>query len=540
MSSCPICLENYTPKARPAVKCQYCPAAACRGCQQAALLNTYEDPHCFSCKQGWSTEFMATNFSVLFRNQTLRRHRRKILFEREKAMLPAMQIFVEAKKKMADIYVLVNNARELYNTTYTMYTNMNNNLHSIYLNYTVLRRRKEGGEVLTLTEQDELSRVKKVYKELKSKREKYHAETYMPAYKAYLKIQHEYARWQRIYNTGEDNAEGGEARQKREFLMRCPAEDCRGFLSTAYKCGTCSKQTCSECLEILVEGTEEHKCKPESVESAKAIKKETRPCPKCGARIFKIDGCDQMWCTVEGCNTAFSWTSGHVVTGRVHNPHYYEWLRRNGGNAAPQREVGDIPCGGIPVAWLFTRMILRCGPLSVIEKNHILDIHRNVTEFEERLRQYPARPDALANKELNVAYLMNQISEAEWQRQLEFAEAKFNRKKEIGQILQTLVTAAAEALQGIVARLEHIPVNDGEALRLAADWIRGTALPMLESLRTYTNDAYVALAKAQHMAVPQISDKWFWQGIRALYKVPKLVPHVIAPVNEVVDLTVET
>ena len=481
---------------------------------------------------------MAANFPILFRNQTLRRHRRKILFEREKAMLPAMQIFVEAKKKMAETFKTVEAAHDTLTVVSKTYTGIGNELRDTDHYYYMLRRKQDAGEQLSLAEQTEYSNLKTARKDINTKSKKYYADVYRPAYNTYITAQREYARWQRIYNNGEEGGDGEEVRQRREFLMRYPADGCRGFLSTAYKCGICSKQTCSECLEMLPEAgatTAEHKCKPESVESAKAIKKETRPCPKCGARIFKIDGCDQMWCTVEGCNTAFSWTSGHVVTGRVHNPHYYEWLRRNGGNGVTQREVGDIPCGGIPAGWMFVRMILRCDYLTSAEKNHIIDIHRNVTEFEERLRQYPARPPALANKELNIAYLMNQINETEWQRQLELSEAKFNRKKEIGQILQTLVAAAAEALQGIVARLENLRSTDGEALRQATEWIRSNAIPMLDSLRNYTNDAYKALAKTHHMAVPQISDTWGWQGIRALYK--KVPATVAAAENEIVDVT---
>ena len=35
---------------------------------------------------------MASVFPILFRNTTLRKHRRKVLFEREKALLPSLQI----------------------------------------------------------------------------------------------------------------------------------------------------------------------------------------------------------------------------------------------------------------------------------------------------------------------------------------------------------------------------------------------------------------------------------------------------------------
>lgn len=515
-TSCPICMEDYTAKTRAAVKCQFCPATACRPCQQRSLLSSYTDPCCFSCKAGWSADFLASHFPLSFRNDTLRKHRRKVLLEREKAMLPTMVVFVEAKKNIERANGLFLEADEVLQTMHKKYKEIRRRLDDIYPRYQTLRFKKEDGTLIDEAEVKEYRQIRIAVKVIREEEKQFAEHELNPAHHAVQTLRREIARWHRVYDTGEDAGEGVGTKEKRQFIMRCPAEGCRGFLSQAYQCGVCEKKTCSECLELLMDDTE-HTCKPETVESAKAIKKETRPCPKCGARIFKIDGCDQMYCTMEGCGTAFSWNTGQIVTGRIHNPHYYEWLRRNGGAGGAPREAGDIPCGGIPITWAFTRTVIRSAHLMTDEKNLLLEIHRNMVEFEERLRDYPATRPAVANKENNVLYLMNELTEAEWQRQLELSEAKFNRKREIGQILQTLVSAGAEVLQGVMERIDQ----DGRAIPgvfTAAPWIRESALPMLESLRVYTNDAYKTLAVAQHMAVPQISERWVWQGIRALYK----------------------
>ena len=110
----------------------------------------------------------------------------------------------------------------------------------------------------------------------------------------------------------------------RNFIRSCPDGNCRGYLSTQWKCGLCNKHTCSKC--ITIKNDENHECNNDDVETAKLLKDNTKPCPKCSTGIFKIDGCDQMWCTQ--CHTAFSWKSGQIQT-RVHNPHYYQWLREN-------------------------------------------------------------------------------------------------------------------------------------------------------------------------------------------------------------------
>ena len=450
---------------------------------------------------------MAQNFPLSFRNNTLRKHRQTILLEREKSMLPAMQVFVEAKKNMERLSVLTQGLFDTFFAARRQLAVLRAKSEEVKKHYIPLRERKEdNGQKLSSEEEALFDTYREQHRCAVSDANMYQQEVYMPAARAHSDNITEHQRWERIYRNGDDSPEG---RVKREFLMKCPAEDCRGFLSTAYKCGVCEAFTCSDCLEVLGPSKEvAHTCNKDSVESAKAIKKETRPCPKCAARIFKIDGCDQMWCTVDGCNTAFSWNTGHVVTGRVHNPHYYEWLRRNGGGTAP-REIGDIPCGGMPHAWHFTRAVIGTS-FSIDQKNRILDIHRCVTDIEERLPQYPARPDPLMNKDLNVMYLMNRMTEADWQRHLEHTEAKFNRKKEIGQILQTLVTAAADTLQGIYSQLQ--------GYKPGHKFILEQHVPQLEELRIYTNGALRTLAKSLHMAVPQIDAQWHWIPIRALYK----------------------
>ena len=129
---------------------------------------------------------------------------------------------------------------------------------------------------------------------------------------------------------------------KEVFTRPCSDSDCRGFLSTQWKCGLCEKYTCSDChlIKGMNRNDDTHQCNPDDVASAKLLEKDTKHCPKCSMGIFKIDGCDQMWCTQ--CHTAFSWKSGRIEN-NIHNPHYYEWLQRNGNNVP--RNPLDIICG---------------------------------------------------------------------------------------------------------------------------------------------------------------------------------------------------
>ena len=539
--SCQICLEDYKGRVKPVV-CQYCPSSNCRKCLERYLLQTYEDPHCVTCKRGWTPEFMAANFTLAFRGTELRKHRRQILFEREKSFLPLMQIYVEAKRTMVvaeaervELYKGYRGAADSISERFWTYMTQYNSKRGLY-STKKMQIENQKAEIKRIEENKVGDVLETVATKLKAARS--HMEQLRIARGALLKeiddlkeanaaLVEEHTQREndinavhrRIRDAQELYSGVGAATVKREFIMKCGADECRGFLSTAYKCGVCEIWTCPDCLVVLgKDKTVEHTCKPDMVESAKAIKAETQPCPKCAARIFKVDGCDQMWCTMEGCNTAFSWKTGHVVTGVVHNPHYYEWLRRNGGTAGPAREAGDIPCGGIPNYWTLLQAF-RAARILPGESVQLELVHRNLVEFGERLTGYPARMPQLLNKEINVEYLMNKITEAEWKRQLEFTEAKFDRKKEIGQILQTLVTAGADLMNQVANRCQGATDKNLQiTLRI---WLTDTVLPELEGLRAYTNQAFKELAVRNHMAVPQIADDWQWIPIRALYRKKK-------------------
>jgi hypothetical protein len=108
--------------------------------------------------------------------------------------------------------------------------------------------------------------------------------------------------------------------------IKCIKEDCLGYL-VQYKCPVCEIKVCSKCL--IEKTNENHECDPALVETINLIKKECKPCPKCHISIYKVKGCDQMWCTQ--CQVIFSWKTGEQVknTTWIHNPHYLEYIANN-------------------------------------------------------------------------------------------------------------------------------------------------------------------------------------------------------------------
>ena len=489
---------------------------------------------------------MGANFTISFRNGALRAHRRKVLFEREKTLLPALQIYAEYRQTMRrslnerhQLYTIFGNEHVEGDTVAFRYRTLKNKL--FVLGYNVDKQRKEIKRLKEITDPSELLSVPILLKKARETRDELKKleggiqEQVAALEPRYTELREQYDKLTAEYRTAANLYAGKEAvSQRREFIMRCPAEGCRGFLSTAYKCGTCECWACVEChVSVGKEKECGHMCDPQTVETAKAIKAETRPCPKCGTRIFKTDGCDQMWCVMEGCGTAFSWNTGNIVTGIIHNPHYYEWLRRREGGELP-REAGDIPCGGMPNTWQMVGAIRELGIPDELN-TVILESFRNLQELiDHRMRDFPSRLPQLANKEDDVDYLLNEITEEVWQARLERTETKFLKKKEIGQILQTLATAGADMMNRIYERARAVSDSyDDEQAEAFIAWLLSVAIPELEQLRAFGNDSLLTLAKRDRMAVPQFEANWSWKGLRAIYSTK--AARTSASTTEIVD-----
>jgi hypothetical protein len=115
--------------------------------------------------------------------------------------------------------------------------------------------------------------------------------------------------------------------------IKCPLNECRGFLSNlangrvvgdalnVKQCTLCRGCVCVACMQETVD---EHKCSQDDVDTIALIRKDSKPCPKCGTYISKIAGCDQMFCMQ--CFSAYNWRTLKPITGFFHNPHYFDAL----------------------------------------------------------------------------------------------------------------------------------------------------------------------------------------------------------------------
>lgn len=233
---------------------------------------------------------------------------------------------------------------------------------------------------------------------------------------------------------------------KSNFVKSCSKQDCRGFLSSHWKCGLCEEWTCPDCH--LHKGPEkdcDHVCNPDDVATATLLSKDSKNCPGCQEGIFKIDGCDQMWCT--SCHTAFSWTTG-AIEKKIHNPHYYEYMRQNGGLA---RDPNDVVCGNEVdhnTAALINSEMMNRHPKTyetLTYRDMVISSVRGTLHISEVERpKYEIR--VVDNTELRVAYMTNLITEEQFKTILQRDVKKNNKKREIFQVLDLYVRSMADIL----------------------------------------------------------------------------------------------
>ena len=245
--------------------------------------------------------------------------------------------------------------------------------------------------------------------------------------------------------------------QRSEFIRACPDNNCRGFLSTQWKCGICEKWSCPDCHEIKgLNRDSEHVCNPDILATARLLSNDTKPCPNCRASIFKISGCDQMWCTQ--CHSGFNWRTGRIEN-TVHNPHYFEWLRRNG-NDVPRNPI-DNPCQQYQLNHtLFTsiRNLLinrhKNNPNSENCESYTEKLVRNAIHMEHVIMpRYAIQNRERRNEDLRIKYMRKIITEDDFKTVLQRNEKKCEKYREIHNILDVLKTTVTDI---IIRFIEHL------------------------------------------------------------------------------------
>lgn len=271
-------------------------------------------------------------------------------------------------------------------------------------------------------------------------------------------------------------------------MRKCTYPDCKGFLSSLWRCGICVNWSCSQCFDVIGTTKEGHVCNPDTLASAVLIKSGTKTCPKCSTGIFKIDGCDHMYC-VE-CHTAFSWKTGKISTGAIHNPHYYEWQIRSGN--VIERELNEVRCGR-ELDHNFTTILRQELLYRVCPKNRkeTLENIRNIIHLQHiDLPRYTFN-NVTDNIDLRALYMLNRMTEDEFKKQIQIRDKNNEKKLQYFNVLRMFIDCATE----IFYRMYDIPHtnNDYSVEEKVMNFI-----DELNNLRLYTNECLLEISRTYH------------------------------------------
>jgi hypothetical protein len=245
-------------------------------------------------------------------------------------------------------------------------------------------------------------------------------------------------------------------KNKKKFVRKCPLENCKGFVSSKWKCGMCKNTVCKDCNEVG-----EHTCDPGAIETMKLLKNDTTPCPTCGEMIFKASGCSQMWCTA--CHAVFDWNTMQLETGIIHNPHYYEFQRRNG---TLQRNPGDVPCGGDELPRYGDLVFSTQGKIEYLGHVHRLCAH--LIGYLSRVR---VAEDL--NYENRKKFMKGEISEYQFKTRIQRSEKAREKIRDVNDILGMFKDSLRDVMVQLIQKT--IKIDEFEV--------------MVENLGEYVNES---------------------------------------------------
>ena len=310
---------------------------------------------------------------------------------------------------------------------------------------------------------------------------------------------------------------------KSEFVFKCPVDGCNGFLNNKYECGICDNKICRHCMEIK---GEDHECDEEKKQTVELLRKDTKPCPKCGQLINKINGCDQMYCIK--CHTGFSWRTGQVERGNIHNPEYYRWMRENGRDIP--RNPGDVPfdpCGNDIIDYSALLRLVRIyfppeyprnapqqpangrrllhTPYQTITDHpqtiKIINMHRMVHHINHLNRGFTAEEQSTETtlRNMRAQYILNKLTRDEFKKRLQQIEKKNNKSKKLNDIWNVLRLVLIEYIGKIAERR----YRDDRGVQVIEEIIKES-----EKIRKYCNKSFGKVGSIFNMTYPGINPEW--------------------------------
>lgn len=443
---CKVCVTEFTDQTRRKHACVYCSEISCLQCIKTYVLQDTTDSHCMFCKRVYSTEVLDSLFTPHFRKSELRKHIIKNLMEREKSLFPSTMVLIK---------------RDTLNAKYIKLFKA----HADLIQHTFSPRDYAPVPPETIQLINDLRiQISTVLADI-------------------LEV---------------DPTFGSQGKEdKREFIRKCPS--CKdGYLSTKWKCLLCDVNVCKECN---AEVTHDHMCKQEDIDSVKLIEKETTPCPHCGVRVQKSEGCNQMWCTA--CKKSFDYRTGRKLLGPIHNPHYHEYQMQQRGGDTEGMEWRMVCENNVnPVHWpwnnsyAIARVFHDKGPrrLSSFAETFLMRCNRFMIERSAMCGGRQHEYTIHSHEDLRKKRILNEITDENWASQLSARETRRSRIQHTRNLDELILTVGRDVIGSGLLLLTNSSFDNA-------------VLQPLETARKYYNDQMEILCKTQTKKM-RINDAW--------------------------------
>lgn len=374
-----------------------------------------------NCKKIWSNEFIMENFDKKWVNKNYIPHIGRVIREKERLLLPETQN--EAS--------LIKNIRLISKSISELPTN-----DRIKRKY-----KKNSGEYFENLSNKNILRKK------------------------YIQELNELKSQSLTYTAINKRIETKKVDKKTKYISKCPYDNCRGFISDTFTCGTCNGIVCEYCHIPKID--EKHKCNKDDVKSANTIINETKNCPKCITPIWRASGCAQMYCTY--CHTAFNWNTLEIDNGIIHNPHYYEYMSSR--NQLINQDIEMIACGEIPDINMLSIFISSLNDHHLNsyyfrEKKQIFELHRFAIHFRNVIMPEFTINRIKDNYDLRIAYLLDEFDDDEWAMKLANREKKRMKEIALRELSQMITIILEDTIRQFISKITdiYVTVNQYQSL----------------------------------------------------------------------------
>ena len=427
---CTLCTESMIDNDR--IICPHCSIEICEPCFQYGITMELQNPVCIYCKKPLSLEFILSNNATYWCEKIFLDYYSNLLLEKEKNKI--MDTIPKFK-----IHVEIDNLKKERNNLLTNKKIMNllkkkglskEDLENTYENHIYTRNKQK--ETLT-------TKIEKLEKSLNIKQK--------------------------------------EKKEKISYITKCPKDNCKGFINSKYFCEICDTKICKACFMIT---NQDHTCSRHDIESAEMIKKDSKPCPGCYIPIFKISGCNQMFCT--NCNTVFHWETLQIDKGPVHNQHYFDYLSELK-NSSEQSRLDNVACGTIEeiytnidrkimISWL-QHTYTKTQEINTIKIPELREI------FKDNFEKY------------RIQYLYGNISEKSWKQKIMKDTIHNEAYYSYIEIFEMFVTVCSDLIRKVCFEIDEIIIKkEKEAKNIIIDFFKNNSdsFDILFELKTYLKD----------------------------------------------------